>query len=144
MAKKLKKLKLYGAVYFIFGVINAINVLWGIVGGRYSALLLAQSGGISEKNALLFEMLVFVLDVAVILSCLCLGVKGYLYGIGEGYGMVHIPVSKYLVSIFIIRIIVNIVGYFVGQPDYISVATAVAGLCIVFDYNKCARIALES
>ena len=144
MAKKLKKLKLYGIMYFIFGVINAVSMLWGIVDGRYSALLLVEGGGISERNAILFEMLAFALAVFVVIGYLCIGMKGYAYGIGVGYGMIHIRISKYLRYALIALIIVNIRGFFAGQADYVSVATAIAGFCYIRDYNKCARVALES
>lgn len=144
MAKKLKKLKLYGLMYLAFGVINAISTLWGLVKGRYSALMLVESESITEGNALFFEVFAFAVATAVILGYLCIGVKGYIYGIGEGYGMIHISVSKYLLYALVLDILVNIWGCFIGQVDFISVVTSIIGLYYFFDYKKCARVALES
>ncbi len=142
MAKKLKKLKLYSMMYFIFGVLNAISVLWSVINRRYSALLLVEGGGISEGNAVRFEMLSFVLAVVVVLGYLCLGAKGYAYGIGRGHGMIHISVSRYMRYALILQIVANIYGFTIGQVDYVAVVTAIAGLFCVRDYNKCSRIAL--
>ena len=140
----MKKLKLYGLMYLAFGAINAISTLWGLVKGRYSALALVESGRITEENALFFEVFVFSVAAAVILGYLCIGAKGYTYGIGEGYGMIHISVSKYLPYALVLDILVNIWGCFIGQVDYISVVTSAIGLYFLFDYKKCARVALES
>ena len=78
MAKKLKKLKLYGLMYLAFGVINAISTLWGLVKGRYSALMVVESGSITEGNALFFEVFAFAVATAVILGYLYIGVKDYI------------------------------------------------------------------
>ena len=144
MTGKLKKLRIYGIVYLVLGVLDGLNELIGLSGGRYSILTLLESGHLSQQFATFFDIAVLGLAVAVVLGYLCMGVKGYTYGIGEGFGMVHIGVAKIMPALLIVRLIVTGIAIYAGQIDIVPFFTCVAGLVIVFDYNKCARIALES
>lgn len=144
MTRKLKKLKVYGAVYFLLGVLDALNELIGFANGRYSALVLLESGRFSESVATFLDAVILVLAAAVVLGYLCMGMKGYTYGIGEGYGMVHIGVSKIMPAVLIARLIITGIAIYAGQIDVIPIFTCAIGLGMIFDYKKCARIALES
>lgn len=144
MTGKLKKLKVYGIMYFIFGVAGAINLLVGALAGKYNAMGLVDSGLMGETLATMFMGVEFLVSVVVILAFFCMGLKGYVYGIGEGFGYIHVSVSRYLPVFLVLQIAMSVFMVFSGRIDYVPLISSVIGLVFVFSYNRCARVALES
>lgn len=143
MAGRLKRLKIYGIMYFIFACANALNMLIGVLIGTYSAMNFVNSGIMGESLATLTMMIYFVITVLVIGADLCLALKGYIYGIGEGFGYAHVSVSRLLPIALFIQLGLSVLLVYSGVAEYVALITAFVGLCTVFNYNKCARLSLE-
>ncbi|MBE7011261.1 MAG: hypothetical protein E7415_01145 [Ruminococcaceae bacterium] len=144
MAGKLKKLRIYGILYFIFGFVDALNLLIRVWIGEYSVAQIVKSEFFNETVGTLVMVLEFFFTAIVVAAYLCLALKGYSYGIGEGYGYTHVKVAKIMPALLAIRLGITVLMIFGKQVDYISIVTDIVGLSTIFSYSRCARIALES
>ena len=144
MTGKLKKLKILGIIYFICGVAGGINLFARIMMGSYNAISLVESDIMNEKFASLFLGADLLVSSLVALAHIYIGIKGYEYGIGIGYGYFHVGISRLLPIAMLLQLAGCVVMIFADKIDYVSIVTSVIGLIIIYNYNKCARIALES